>query len=104
MRLIYEYQQQENVSLMKTLETVPNQLHKLLFYSWIHNNTPVNALTEKANEMAWHQRSIHLTPGTIQEAYKYVDGVPNLSRFDFNDITKCTTCTKANLCKNSSTK
>ena len=40
---------------------------------------------------------------TIQEAYKYVDGVPNLSRLDFDDVTNYLTC-KANLKKNSPTK
>ena len=79
MRLIYEHQQREHIALTKALETVPEQFHKLPFHSWVHNNTPVNALTEKAHEMIWHQRLIHLSPGTIQEAYKYVDGVPNLS-------------------------
>ena len=38
------------------------------------------------------------------EAYKYIDGVPNLSQFDFDDVTRCPTCTKANLCKNSPSK
>ena len=54
--------------------------------------------------MIWHQRLIHMFPGTIQEAYKYVDGVPNLSQFDFEDVTRRTTCTKANLRKNSPSK
>ena len=92
---------QRTCYILKALETVPNQFHKLPFHSWIYNNTPVNALTEKTNEMIWHQRIINLSSGTILEAYKYVDGVLNLSRFDFDNITKCTTCTKDNLCKNS---
>ena len=58
--LIYEHQQQEHIALIKDLETVPEQFHKLPFHSWVHNNTPVNALTEKAHEMIWHQQLIHL--------------------------------------------
>ena len=61
-------------------------------------------MTEKAHQMIWQQRLIHLSPGTIQEVYKHVNGVPNLSRFEFDDISNCTTCTKANLCKNSLTR
>ena len=104
LRLIYEHQQREHINLMNTLESVPSRFHQLLFHKWIQNNTPVNVLTEKAHEMIWHQHLIHLLPSTIKEAYKYVDGVPNISCFDFDDITKCTTCTKANLRKNSPTK
>lgn len=40
----------------------------------------------------------------IQEAYKYVDSMPNLSRFDFNDVTNCLTYIKVNLRTNSPTK
>ena len=64
----------------------------------------MNALTEKAHEMIWHQCLIHLSPSTIKEAYKHVDGVLNLSHFAFDDITNCTMCTKANLRNNSPTK
>ena len=79
MRLIYEHQQREHIALTKALETVPDQFHKLPFHSRVHNNILVNTLTEKAHEMIWHQQLIHLSPGTIQETYRYVDGVPNLS-------------------------
>ena len=51
LRLIYEYQHQEHVALLKALETVPNRFHKLPFHSLIHNNTHVNALNEKSYEM-----------------------------------------------------
>ena len=104
MSLIYEHQQQEHIRLMQTLETVPKQFHKLPFHCWIHHNTPVNALTEKAHEMLWHQRLVHLSPSTIQEAHKFVDGVPNLSKFSFDDIDQCKTCLRANLRKRSAGK
>ena len=104
MKLIYEHQQREHIELMNALETVLSCFHQLLFHKWIHNNTPVNTLTGKAHEMIWHQRLIHLSPSTIKEAYKHVEGIPNLSHFDFDDITNCTMCTKANLRKNSLTK
>lgn len=64
--LIYEHQQQEHINLMSSLESVPDQFHKLQFHSWIHNNTPLNALTKKAHKMSWHQILIHMAPKTIQ--------------------------------------
>ena len=45
-----------------------------------------------------------MAPKLIQEAHKYVDGMPKFSRFDFDDVTNCLTCIKANLKKNSPTK
>jgi len=101
---IYEYQQQQHLDLMQILESVPSQFHKLPFNHWIARNTPVNALTDKANEMLWHQRLIHLSPQSIQQAHQFVDGVPNLSKFKFDDIDGCSTCIKANLRKRSAGK
>ena len=104
MQLIYEYQQQEQVKLMNSLQSVPKQFHSLPFHEWIHQNTPVNALTEQAHEMLWHQRLIHLHPASIQNAHNFVDGILNLSKFNFNDMDQCTTCIEANLCKRSAGK
>lgn len=82
---------------MSVLESVHQQVHKILFHTLIYNTTPVNALNttpvnslkEKAHEILWHQYLIHVSPQTIKESYKFVDGVPNLSNFDFENITKC---------------
>ena len=49
--------------------------------------------------MLWHQRLIHMSPQSIQNAHKFVDGVPNLSKFLFNDIDQCPTYIDANLRK-----
>ena len=89
MQLIYEHQQQEQVKLMDSLKSVPKQFHSLPFHKWIHQNTPVHALTEQAHEMLWHQRLIHLSPASIQNAHNFVDGIPNLSKFKFIKISKC---------------
>lgn len=99
--LIYKHQEREHLELMQILESVPKRYHSLPFSSWIKHNTPVHALTEKAHEMLWHQRLIHLSPQSIQNAHKFVDGVPNLSKFSFDDIDQCPTCIDANLRKNS---
>ena len=50
--------------------------------------------------MLWHQRLIQMSPQTIQNAHKFVDGVPNLSKFSFDDINQCPTCIDTNLRKN----
>ena len=50
--------------------------------------------------MLWHQRLIHCGSHSLQSASLYVDGVPNLSAFNFDDILKCPTCLKVNLTKN----
>jgi hypothetical protein len=89
---------------MQALDSIPEKFHKLPFHQWIARNTPVNALTDKAHEMLWHQRLIHMSPQLIQQAHQYVDIVPNLSKFKFDDIDGCSTCIKANLRKKSAGK
>ena len=103
-QLIYDHQQQEHLKLINELYQTPVRFHNLPFHLWIVDNTPVNALTDQAHEMIWHQRLIHLSPATLQNAYKYVDGIPNLSNFKFDDVKNCPTCIKANMQKNSAGK
>ena len=98
---IYDYQQSQHLKLMQILESVPQKYHRLPFHHWIARNTPVHALTNKAHEVLWHQRLIHLSPQTLKDAYKHVDGIPNLSKFEFDDIDNCSTCSKANMRKRS---
>lgn len=87
-KMIYEYQYQkkEHIQLMNILESVLKEYHKFLFHIFMSNNTLVNALKEKAHEMLGHHPLIHLlihmSPQTIKDAYKFVNGVPNLSNFD----------------------
>ena len=80
LQLIYEYQQQEQIKLMDALKLVPKKFHSLPFHKWIHQNTPVHALTEQAHEILWHKRLIHLSLQSIQNAHNFVDGILNLSK------------------------
>ena len=98
--LIYKHQEQDHLKMMQVFITVPKQYHSILFEKWIKHNTIVYALTEKAHEMFWHQRLTHMGPQSIQNAHKYVDGVPDLSKFSFDDIDQCPTCIDAKLRKN----
>ena len=86
------------------MEQTPIRFHNLPFHFWISDNTPVNTLTDQAHKMIWHQLLIHLSPATLQNAYKYVEGIPNLSNFKFDDVKNFRTCIKANMQKNSSGK
>ena len=99
-QLVYEHQQQEHLKLISALEQTPVRFHKFPFHQWIADNTTTNALTNHAHEIIWHQRLIHLSPVTLQNAYKYVEGIPNLTNFSFDDVKNCPTCIKANIRKN----
>ena len=96
-KLIYKHQKREHLQLTQVLENVPKEYHSLPFSSWIKHNTPVHTLTEKAHEMLWHQRLIHMSPQTIQNAHKFVNGVPDLLEFSFDNINQCLTCIDVNL-------
>ena len=98
-KLLYEYQQKENTKLMQALKSVPSKYHKFPFHHWIHQNTPINSLTDKALELLWHQRLLHLSPSTLKDANKHIIGVPDLSKFEFNDIDNCSVCSRAKLTK-----
>ena len=89
---------------MNKLQQVPLEYHSLPFHHWISNNMPIHALKTQAHEMLWHQRLIHLSPATLQSAYKYCDGILNLSNFYFDKIKNCYTCIKANMRKNAASK
>lgn len=82
MRLIYKHHQKEHTNLMNILVSVPDQFHNLPFYPWIHNNTPVNALTNKAHKILWNKHLIHMAQKRVQEDFKYVDSMKNISKFD----------------------
>ena len=36
----------------------------------------------------------------MKDAHKHIEGVPNMSKFSFNDLTRCATCIKSKLTKN----
>ena len=73
---------------MSSLSDVLKPFHKLPFHTWTENNTPIHALRDKTHKIVWHQQLIHLAPHTIREADKHVDGVPDLSKFCFDDLSK----------------
>ena len=48
----------------------------------------------------WHQGLIHCGSYLFKSASLYIEDVPTLSAFNFNDTLKCPTCLKTNLTKN----
>ena len=99
MQSLYEHQQKQHKDLMEVLTQNPEQFHKLPFHYWGTETVTINALSEEAQSLLWHQRLIHCGEHTMKNLHKHVDGFPNLSKTKFNNLTKCTTCLKANLTK-----
>ena len=85
---------------MSCLESLPEKHHSLPFHEYFTKNISILALNKEAEAMLWHQRLIHCGSHSLQSASLYVDGVSNLSAFNFDDILKCLICLKVNLTKN----
>ena len=99
MQSLYEYQQQKHIELMDVLTQVPPEFHTFLFHLWDTDEAVVNSITDSAREMLWHQRLIHIGQNSMKDIHLHMDGVPNFSNEKFDDLTKYTTCLKANLTK-----
>ena len=104
LKLVYDYLQDRHIELMSCLESLPEEYHKLPFHEYLSKTIPIAALNMEAEAMLWHQRLVHCGSHSLQDAHQYVDGIPNLSKFKFNDVLKCPTCLKTNLTKNSGKK
>ena len=71
-------------------------------FSYLENKQYTSSCTyDKTHEMLWNQRLIHLASQSINEAHKYADGIPNLLKFRFDDLSKFSTHMQANITKNS---
>ena len=51
--------------------------------------------------MLWHQRLIHCGNFNFKDLHKHIDGIPDLSSFKLDDVTRCATCLKSKLTKTS---
>ena len=101
LKLIYDYMQEKHIELMSCLESLPEEYHTLPFHKYLAKTIPISALNKEAEAMLWHQRLIHCGSHSLKNASTYVDGVPNLAAFKFDDVLKCPTCLKTNLTKRS---
>ena len=84
---------------MDIFSQVPKEIHTLPFYYWSTETVNINALSDEACNLLWHQRLIHCGQHTLKDLHKYVNSIPNLSDTKFNDLTKCATYLKANFTK-----
>ena len=100
LKLIYEYMQDKHIELMLCLESLPKEYHSLPFHEYFSKTIPISALNKEPEAMLWHQRRIHCGSHSLKSVSLCVDGVSNLSVFNFDDILKCPTYLKTNLTKN----
>ena len=99
--MVYEYQEAKFSQLVDTLHSLPSEYSKPKYLDFILQNTPVNALNKEAEALLWHQRLLHCGTHVFKYLHKKVDWVPNLSKFQFDDVFKCPTCIKSKLTKDS---
>ena len=85
---------------MLYLDCLPEEYHLLPFHEYCVKTIPIVTLNKETEAMLWHQRFIHCGSHSLKSASLYVDGVPNLSAFNFDDVLKCPTFLKTNLTKN----
>ena len=97
LKLICEYMQDKHIELMSCLENLHEEYHSFPFHEYSAKTILISALNKEAEAMLWHQRLIHCGSHSFKSASLYVDGIPNLSAFNFNDILKRATCLKNNL-------
>lgn len=101
LRNIYEHQQKEYIKLMDELERVPKECHHLPWHSFISSATPIQSLSLEAQGHLWHQRLIHCGDFNFKNLHEKVDGIPDLSKFKMDEVSKCSTCMQTKLTKSS---
>ena len=97
---VFEYQETKFKNLQSELASVPSMYHDVPFHDIIYAYTPIHALTVKTERKLWHQRLCHMHPDIIQNAHKFVDGVPEFKGEPISpELDKCTTCIKSKFTK-----
>ena len=56
-------------------------------------------MADTSRELLWYQYLIHYGEHTLKDIQNHVDGIPNLKKIKFNDITHCATSLKTNITK-----
>ena len=100
LKYIYQHQQKQHENLMEVLTQVPETFHTLPFHMLGTEQVLIDSLSDEARSHLWHQRLIHCGKHSMKDAHKHIEGVPNMSKFSFNDLTRCATCIKSKLTKN----
>lgn len=100
LKYIYQHQQKQHEELIEILINIPQTIHILPYHVWGTEQVLIYSISDEARSHLWHHRLIHCGEHTLKEAHKHI-GVPNMSKFPFNDFTRCATCIKPKITKNS---
>ena len=73
----------------------------LCYIMWGEEQVMIDSLSDEAHSHHWHHCWIHCSEHTLKETHKHIEGVPNMLKFSFNDLTRCVTCIKSKLTKKS---
>ena len=92
--------QDKHIELMSCLESLPEECYSLPFHEYFAKTIPIAVLDKKVESILWYQRLIHCGSHSLKNVSLYVDRVPNLAVFNFDNIIKCPTCLETNLTKN----
>lgn len=84
---------------MSVLDLLPKEYHTLPFHHYLTKIIHINALSKGVEAIIWHQHFVHYGPHYMYQARAFADGVPNPSKFDFDNVLKCSTYLKMNLTK-----
>ena len=85
---------------MDSLDHFPKHLQEgIPFKDIIGKATPVNAIAKHTRNMLWHQQLNHCGDFNFQQLHRHIDGIPDLSNFYLDNVTKCATCLKSKLTK-----
>ena len=84
---------------MNTIQQVEmsQKFHRLPFHLCGTHPCLIDSLSDSSYELLWHPRLIHCGEHTLMYIHNHVDGVSNLSKLKFNDLTHCETCLQATL-------
>ena len=78
-------------------DEISPKFHRLPFHLWGTSPLLIDSLSHSAHELLWHQCLIHCGEHTLRYIHNHVDGLSNLRKFKFDDLTHCATCLKATL-------
>ena len=101
LKYIYQHQQEQHEELMEVLTRILQSFRTLPYHMWGTEHVLIDSLSNEAYSHIWHHHLIHCGEHTLKESHKHIEGVPNMSKFSFNDLTRCATCIKSKLTKNS---
>ena len=69
-------------------------------HNLIYAYTPLSAIKTKTERRLWHNRLAHMAPNLVQQAHKYVKGIPEMKGSPLcPELDQCSTCIRSKLHK-----